>query len=155
MTPITWHLRYLKNLMKHKWFVFVAGRKTGVGLVQLIIHDASKFTRAEWGPYVRRFGMGRAGQMDKADDPKEFMAAWRHHWQQNPHHWEFWLLNGEPQRMPEEYVREMVADWMGAGRAYTGRWEVAEWYEKNKERIKLHPGTRVWVEALINLYGTV
>lgn len=152
MKPL-WHLRYLKNLLKHKWFVFVAGRKTGVSLWRLLVHDYSKFSRAEWGPYVRRFGMGRAGQMDKAADPEEFLAAFRHHWKRNPHHWEYWVEKGVAKLMPEEYIREMVADWMGAGRAYTGRWEVREWYEKNRGRMNLHPGTRAWVEALLVKHG--
>jgi hypothetical protein len=33
--------------------------------------------------------------------------------------------------MPEKFVREMVADWMGAGRAITGRWDVNDWYRPN------------------------
>lgn len=150
---LSWHLRYLKNLLKHKWFVFVAGRRVGVSLIQLIMHDASKFSRAEWGPYVARFGSGRAGSLDHSKEADAWRAAFKHHWQNNPHHWEYWVREIGPVFMPEEYVREMVADWMGAGRAYTGRWEVKEWYEQNKERIKLHPGTRAWVEALIHLHG--
>jgi len=51
--------------------------------------------------------------------------------------------------MPERYVREMVADWMGAGRAITGKWEVAAWYAKTREHIILHPETRAQVEAMI------
>jgi hypothetical protein len=51
--------------------------------------------------------------------------------------------------MPEPLVREMVADWMGAGRAITGTWDVAGWYAKNRERMVLHPETRARVEALI------
>ena len=51
--------------------------------------------------------------------------------------------------MPDDLVREMVADWMGAGRAITGRWEVAEWYEANKGKMHLHPGTRALVESLV------
>jgi N-acetyl-anhydromuramyl-L-alanine amidase AmpD len=37
--------------------------------------------------------------------------------------------------MPEPLVREMVADWMGAGRAITGQWDVAGWYTKNREKM--------------------
>ena len=40
-----------------------------------------------------------------------------------------------PIPMPEKYAREMVADWAGAGRAITGKWETLEWYEKNQEKI--------------------
>jgi hypothetical protein len=43
----------------------------------------------------------------------------------------------------------MVADWMGAGRAITGRWDVASWYEANAHKMVLHPDVRVQVENLI------
>lgn len=51
--------------------------------------------------------------------------------------------------MPERYVREMVADWYGAGRAITGRWDAPGWYWENKEKMKLHPATRSFVEVLL------
>jgi hypothetical protein len=51
--------------------------------------------------------------------------------------------------MPDKYIREMVADWMGAGKAITGKWEVRDWYEKNKHRIRLEKQTRKTTEELI------
>jgi len=54
-----------------------------------------------------------------------------------------------PLEMPEKYVKEMVADWMGAGRAITGRWECQEWYEKNKGKMILHKWTRNLVELFL------
>ena len=44
------HLRYLGYVLRHKWFVLVAGLKVGAPLWRLLIHDWSKFTAAEWGP---------------------------------------------------------------------------------------------------------
>lgn len=141
------HLRYARYLAVHKWFVLIAGLKVGAPLWRLLIHDWSKLTPAEWGPYVRRF-------YDKERErPGEFDSAWRHHQEHNPHHWQFWLRgNGyepAPTLMPEHFAREMVADWMGAGRAITGCWEVAEWYDKNAEKMVLHPATRAYVEKII------
>jgi hypothetical protein len=109
-------------------------------------------TPAEWGPYVRTF-------YDKAKSvPGEFNKAWLHHQHHNPHHWQHWLLQNDDGtktclEMPEDLVREMVADWMGAGRAITGKWEVATWYEKNKFKIQLHALTRMQVERLIEVFG--
>lgn len=54
--------------------------------------------------------------------------------------------------MPYGYLREMIADWMGAGRAITGKWEVGEWYKKNRNNILLHPDSRILVEGLLNRY---
>lgn len=149
------HLRFLRSVLRHKWFVLVAGLKVGgIAWWRLLIHDWSKFTAAEWGPYVRRFGSGRGGAGGKAGDPDEFHRAWTHHWHLNAHHWEHWLVLQDdgalrPLVMPEHFTREMVADWMGAGRAYTGRWEVHEWFAKNGQRMNLHPVTRTFVEQLL------
>ena len=49
-------------------------------------------------------------------------------------------------------IREMVADWAGAGRGITGKWEVEEWYEKNKAKILIHPDSKILVEAVIDLF---
>lgn len=52
-------------------------------------------------------------------------------------------------KMPEPLVREMVADWMGAGRAITGEWAVRKWYEANRTKIVLHDESRALVDSLI------
>jgi hypothetical protein len=148
------HARYLRYVLRHKWFVLVAGLRTGAPIWRLVIHDWTKFTPAEWTPYVNRFFSGSAGKEDKSADPDEFHRAWTHHWHRNAHHWEHWLrADGEPMEMPEALVREMVADWMGAGRAITGRWEVCEWYAQTKAKQRIHPRTRVLVEWLLEVHG--
>jgi uncharacterized protein DUF5662 len=50
--------------------------------------------------------------------------------------------------MPDVFRREMLADWMGAGKAL-GKPKVWEWYEKNKDKMKLNSDTRVWIETEI------
>ena len=55
--------------------------------------------------------------------------------------------------IPKEYVHEMLADWAGAGKAITGRWEIEEWYAKNADRILLHPDTKAYVSRLISREG--
>jgi hypothetical protein len=52
-----------------------------------------------------------------------------------------------PLPMPDRYRREMLADWTGAGRAITGRYDVENWYERNRHKIRLHSETRVWLET--------
>jgi hypothetical protein len=51
--------------------------------------------------------------------------------------------------MPERYVLEMVADWMGSGRAYTGDWDMTDWLSRNLSRIKIHNKTRGRVEKIL------
>lgn len=154
--------KYAWIVLRHKWFVFLAGRKT-VPWWRLLVHDFSKFGRAEFGPYMRRYAQGRAGKMDHTDDDMEWHVAWGHHWKRNPHHWEHWLrfvwdpwkrqLLPEPIEMPYTYVMEMIADWKGAGRAYNGSWDISQWYFRNAERMVLHPATRVEVEQ--QLFNTL
>lgn len=146
------HLRYLKYVILHKYYVFKAGRVLGgIPLWRLIIHDYSKFSRAEWTPYVNRFFSDRAGIEDKTLDPDEFIKAWNHHWRKNPHHWEYWITaNSKPMRMPDHFAREMIADWLGAGKGITGKWDLTEWYEKTKEKQWLHPDTKGFVEAFMD-----
>lgn len=145
------HLKYASYVVRHKWFVFRAGLKTHAPLWRLLIHDWSKLTPAEWGPYVRSF----YGPQPRTYEVKQaFDVAWLHHQHRNPHHWQHWLLREDSGKLktleiPDKFVREMVADWMGAGRAITGRWEVGEWYYKNRDTIQLHPTTRAHVELTI------
>jgi len=146
------HLKYASYVARHKWFVFRAGLKTKAPLWRLVIHDWSKLSPAEWRPYVRSFygSEGRTPEVRAAFD-----GAWLHHQHRNPHHWQHWLLREDdgPTKaltMPESLAREMVADWMGAGRAITGKWEVASWYRDNRDKIILAPETRELVEQLID-----
>jgi hypothetical protein len=162
------HLRYLSYVLRHKWFVFLAGLKTGAPLWRLIVHDWSKFLPAEWFPYVAYFN-GSPPDLNpvyynpewrewaredwKQRTARAFDRAWLHHQHANPHHWQHWLLredDGGLKRlpMPEHFIREMVADWMGAGQAQ-GKPDVAAWYRQNAGRMVLHADTRARVEALL------
>jgi hypothetical protein len=148
------HARYASYVGRHKWFVFVAGRRTHAPLWRLLIHDWSKMTRAEWSPYVRSFYGPWSYKQRPLEVVAAFDAAWLHHQHANKHHWQHWVLREDSGatkvlEMPDPLVREMVADWMGAGRAITGKWEVAAWYEANREKILLGPETRIRVEELI------
>lgn len=135
------HIKYLSYIIRHKWFVFLAGLKTGAPIWLLLTHDITKFLPSEWFPYVNFFyGSG--------EDSIKY--AFLYHKRRNPHHWEYWLLeDGTPLEMPEKYVREMVADWAGAGRVITGSWGVRYWYSENKDKIILHKNTRLKVQALL------
>lgn len=146
------HVAYLNYVLRHKWFVLLAGLQLGVPLWRLLIHDWTKFTPAEWGPYVRNFfnpdGSRRQGQAKTL----EFELAWLHH-QRNKHHWEAWVIVGHnyvlnPLPMPETYVREMVADWIGAGRA-NGQNDVHGWFRQNRSKMTLHPLTAEYIEKVL------
>jgi hypothetical protein len=143
-------------VLRHKFYVYQEGRKLGLGRWQLLIHDLSKFSRAEWGPYVRKFYGGpsprdTSGGYDPNAQGDEFKRAWAHHWQTNLHHWEHWSeCLPAPLPMPDRYRREMLADWRGAGLAQ-GKPDTAAFYRANGTRMRLHPETRAWVEAMLGI----
>lgn len=145
------NLRYLQYVLRHKWYVAHAGRLLGVSGWRLFKHDWSKFLPSEWKPYARFFyGTFRAGAVES------FQAAWLKHVNRQDHHWQYWVMPKVEEgirlkvhEMPEECVREMVADWAGAGRGITGRWELSEWWAKEKDNMLLHPRTRIRVEQLV------
>ena len=150
------YFRYLKLLLAHKWYVLQAGLETGVPFWRLLFHDWTKFLPVEFVNYAQ----WTAGKRDK----QRWIKAWGHHQKRNPHHPEYWLLSwrGDPHYyddvghyvadfvtvlpMPETYVREMVADWLGASRAYTGSWNMSQWLGANGHKMLLHPETEslVW-----------
>jgi len=147
------HLNYFKYLLRHKWFVFVACTKIGASWWLGIIHDLSKFRPSEWFPYAHTF-YAKDGSK-QYHETYDFSIAWNHHQKRNKHHYQYWMITWdrgttEPLEMPYKYILEMVADWMGAGRAITGKWEVKEWYEKNKDNIKLEIVTRRFVESILS-----
>lgn len=154
------HLQYLAYVLRHKWYVLVGGLRLGVPLWRLVIHDWTKFTPAEWKPYVDRFygpkppTLGATGYFHNIGDHEAFDLAWLHHWRNNPHHWQYWLSPPDfwPTPMPETYIREMVADWYGAGMAQS-KPDIVGWYAANKDKIDLHSETREIAERLLDQVG--
>ncbi len=147
------HWRYLKYVLRHKWYVFVAGRALGLPIWQLLIHDLSKFSRAEWTPYVDYFYGSWPREDNDAYERHAFQAAWRHHWQHNPHHPELWAggPDGDPYKrvqMPLRFVAEMVADWYGAAMAQ-GKEDCWAWYRKNYDRYPITLDTHEYVEGYL------
>lgn len=209
------HFQYLNYVLRHKWFVFLAGIKIGASLWRLLLHDLSKFRPSEWSAYVNYF---YGDKTDLETDRKAaFDRAWLYHQRRNPHHWQYWVLmednpggthrpnkcdgdinsidvrvmdgpevdsgvvcsvpipsgmdgykaidmahfsaqticcalNGGIKviRMPPRYVKEMVADWAGAGRAITGKWEAKKWYDENWDRMLLDNTVRFEVSQLLD-----
>lgn len=142
-------LAYFDSLKAHIAYVTEAGARLGLTLRE---HDRSKLTIAEFPHYVRQF------HGDKAD-PDGFALAFAHHVHCNAHHWQHWIV---PQgftypesclRMPRRYIREMVADWLGASRTYTGSWDMTEWLYKNLGNVKLHPTTWSSLAATLTEIG--
>lgn len=171
---MTAHFKYLKYLVRHKWYVAKACFRHGL-YWRGLKHDWSKFLPSEWFPYAESFyGIGtRSDEFEKAwldhahregvtipygqtkaGVRKAFDRAWLHHQHWNPHHWQHWVLHEDSGatkilEMPVKDAIEMYCDWEGAGLAITGKKDVASWYEKNQGKMLLHSNTRAFVESLI------
>ncbi len=130
---------YLRNLLAHVENVRKAGAWLGVPKEQLAEHDETKFTAAEFMPYVRQH------HGDKGD-PSSYAEAWLHHIHNNEHHWQHWIfpdgyspkgsnVQGGIVPMPDNYALEMVSDWAGANKTYQGHWDMSKWLNENFGRI--------------------
>lgn len=134
------------------------------------MHDMSKFLPSEFIPYARFFygkypsltevfGDMRNNMLSclwKEEVKKQFDIAWNKHQKRNPHHWQYWLLQNDSEGltkldMPNDYLLEMFCDWCGAGKAITGKRDVLNWWEANRDKIILSDNTRKRIEDL--MYG--
>ena len=144
-------IKYLKYLIKHKYYVTVECFKRGL-YWRGITHDLSKFLPDEFIPYMNFF-YGKSKEFAQ----NQFYFAWLKHQKRNPHHWQWWILkedSGEYKifEMSREYREEMLCDWHGAGKAIMGKnSNTKEWYLKNKDKIIIGPYTRKWIEEQLNL----
>lgn len=162
------HLRYLKYVLLHKFYVLRAGLVIGPAseswvawVWRLLVHDLSKFSRAEWSPYVAQFYKPKVGPPENAERQADFNRAWLHHIHANPHHWQHWMLhldNGKTLVLipAADLVHEMVADWMAAGSKIlsypamqTCVAETIVWYGQNMRVVQLRAVARDRVELLL------
>lgn len=147
---------HMQSLNEHIAYVQEACRMLGgLSEQQIIAHDFSKYSIYEFPHYARQF-------KGPKNDPDGFAYAWLHHIHQNEHHWQHWIFsdgftpknsrveNGVIQ-MPTNYVVEMVADWMGASKAYTGSWDMTDWLLANLSKIKIHSQTAAYLERVLTL----
>lgn len=120
----------------------------------------SKYSDEELEPYADWFYGSKSY-------PEEYDRAFLHHIHNNPHHWQYWVLppgfnpdgnvdNGCIE-MPEEYILEMIADWMGANMAYQSTWDMSHWLYHNFHKIQMHSKSMEFLKnKLIELgYGDV
>lgn len=145
------HIIYFWFLILHKFYLLVAANKLNYKYPtfwQILTHDSSKFLPSEWIPYANYF-------FRKSHKKEEFDAAFKLHIKRNKHHWQHWVINKNKKKtycaeIPEKYAYEMVCDWAASGKTKNKYWDVKDWYEYNKGKIKLHPKTRKLVEKILS-----
>lgn len=115
-------------------------------LFRVKTHDVSKYGEDEFEAY-RNYFYPKEGEKK---DRKAFDIAWKHHYTHNSHHWEFYLdEDGNPKPMKLEAVAEMLLDWEAMSIKFGGN--PYNWYQSNKDKIKLHPDTKFLVEHALQI----
>jgi hypothetical protein len=153
------YINYFIYLIKHKLFVLKACKITKCPLWLGIIHDWSKFIPSEFFPYANRFYYPNGLQRKNSQSLSEkqillFDKAWWHHQKNNKHHWNYWVivkdsggLNSIP--IPKLYIKEMIADWIGAGLSINGKLDIKPWYYQNRKNMIIEKNTLYKIEEII------
>ena len=156
---------YMEYLSEHKkavikafdWFVtnmdtvFYHDGKDYLADVEMNVlsHDSSKYRDIEFYPYEEYFYGDGANQ-------DEFDKAWLNHIQNNPHHWQYWILFEDEGKtkvldMDYPYIIEMICDWWSFSLRQDKPFEIFNWYQEHAEKMKLSYKTRNIVEDILAL----
>jgi len=126
---------------------------------QGLLHDLSKYSPAEFVASAKYF-QGDRSPIDAEKEAIGYSKAWLHHKGHNPHHWEYWTdygANGEiiTNKIPANYVIEMICDWIGAGKVYGhGNWQIADlmiYYDKVRSGRHFNPETEQLIFYFFNI----
>lgn len=114
-------------------------------------HDKSKYSEEEYIPYLHHFYPTNEHEEHMSE---EFELACKHHILHNKHHWDFWIDPStlelpdikEDDRQYKLYCIERVCDWLAMARQHDE--EKDEWYEANKDSIKMPDWAKDYTEEL-------
>lgn len=146
-------LEYFKYILRHKYYVGLECFKVGL-YWRGIVHDLSKFHPKEFFPYRDKFfgefSDVREGRKKTSSQVKrDFQRALNRHLNKNSHHWQHYVMKKDTEdvvlEMSQRDLLEMLCDWKGMSRTM-GNGNTREWYLENKDKMMLHPHTRLLVE---------
>ncbi len=153
-----WH--HFVTITEHKLLVMKNCFRVGL-YKQGLLHDLSKYSPEEFWTGVRYYQGTRSPNAAEREE-KGYSLAWLHHKGRNKHHFEYWLdfSLGEPkgligQKMPVNYVVEMVMDRIAACRVYRGKdytdSSPLEYYKWERPHVKpvMHPDTSRLLEKIL------
>lgn len=115
---------------------------------RVINHDISKYSVEEFNPYREYYHPINAEE--KANAAERFEQAWKHHWENNDHHWQCRRRDMDGPRMTEEQqlaCLENILDWMAMGYKFNNR--PYEYYESIKNKINLPQVQIKFMEKII------
>ena len=123
-------------------------------------HDESKYSKEEYDAYDAYFYPKPLTNKSEASKylrnlkiDRDFDYAWLHHLHNNPHHWQYWVLNNDDGTktaldMPLKYIKEMLADW-AAFSYIQGENKLIEWYNNNRDKQVMSKLTRERVKKYL------
>ena len=148
--------KHLKKVLIHK--IYVAHYCFMCRLyLQGLLHDMSKFSFTEFFESVKYY-QGNISPIDACKKDKGYSLAWFHHRGRNKHHWEYWVDDFQdgmvPKKMPFKYALEMVCDYLGAGKAYSGKKFTIQqewaWWQTKRGLAVMHPDTFAFADFMFN-----
>ena len=151
---------HFKKICTHKYWVAKYCFKAGL-VWQGITHDLSKFSWTEFWESVKYY-QGSRSPINAAKEDQGYSLAWQHHKGRNKHHYEYWTDKYDDGtvalEMPYKYAVELICDWYGAARAYTGnrgkdfyQKELAWWLDKrNNKHPKMNQQTMNFVDIVFH-----
>lgn len=148
---------HFKTITEHKCMVMKGCFSVGL-YRQGILHDLSKYMPSEFLVGARYF-QGTQSPNNAERMEKGYSSAWLHHKGRNKHHYEYWQDNfdngGTPIEMPIKYKKEMLCDYLGAGRAYYGKdftymKEYDWWQNKIKKPLAMHPNDKEFITMCLS-----
>ena len=150
--------KHFKKVCVHKYWVFRYCLKAGIP-TQGLLHDLSKFSPTEFLESVKYY-QGSSSPIDACKKEKGYSEAWMHHKGRNKHHYEFWQDNfdngGVAIEMPLKYKKEMICDYIGAGRSYYGKSfnmqkEYEWWLNKKSKPLAMHEKDKVFIDKFFEI----
>lgn len=148
--------KHIKTVMTHRKWVREYCFKAGL-YWQGLTHDLSKYSPVEFFESVKYY-QGTSSPIDACKKEKGYSRAWLHHRGRNKHHREYWTDYYDQGCysliMPYKYAAEMVCDFLGAGRAYSGdkftfSAEYDWWVAQLKRNICIHPAIACFVSCVL------
>lgn len=149
---------HLKTIIIHKHYVFYFARKLGI-FWQGFFHDFSKFSPTEFFESVKYYS-GTHSPIDACKEKNGVSYAWLHHKARNKHHYEYWQDNFDKGtthlNMPDKYVKEMVCDYLGAGKAYRkDKFSFQDeyvWWTNKRKNVAMNDNQIFEVEAIFSYF---
>lgn len=150
--------KHLKTVIIHRYWVCYYCFKAGL-YWQGLVHDLSKFSPTEFFESVKYY-QGTSSPIDACKKEKGYSLAWQHHKGRNKHHYEYWQDNFDNGTthliMPFKYNLEMICDYLGAGRAYSGKnftykGELEWWNNVKRSKKAMHPVNMKFTDKMMKL----